>query len=71
MRTSDYFAELERQRCVLERHGFSQCPSDQELLGSLIAMSDRLDAICAYLGIEMRKSLSGNWHVANLGEGGI
>lgn len=66
----DYFARMSATRQELLRHGFDGWPTDEEALRYLLDTNDRLDAVCAALGVVAEKDFRGRWRVrrADAGE---
>lgn len=50
---SAYFARSEHVARTLEAHGLPRNPTDEDLLAFAIEQADRIDALCAALGVEI------------------
>ena len=64
METS-YFHSLEEQKRLLARHGFDHWPNEEELLGYLFGLEDKLDAFCQAVGFTMARDYRGRWYVCH------
>ncbi len=60
---ANYFRGQEEQRRLLARHGFDHWPTDGELIGYLIDLDDKLDALCDALGFSVIRDCRGRWCV--------
>lgn len=58
-----YFAHAERVACTLEAHGLPRNPTDEDLLAFAIDQADRIDALCAALGVEIVTDYRGRHRV--------
>ena len=61
--TSSYFARMDAMEQELRRHGFDSWPSEEDLLRYLMDTNDRVDAVCAALGMVTAKDVRGRWLV--------
>lgn len=60
---SAYFAHAERVARMLETHGLPRNPADEDLLAFTIEQADRIDALCAALGVEIVTDYRGRYRV--------
>lgn len=58
-----YFAHAERVAHTLEAHGLPRNPTDEDLLEFAIEQADRIDALCAALGVEIVTDYRGRYRV--------
>ena len=65
---SAYFAHAERVAHTLEAHGLPRNPTDEDLLTFAIEQADRIDALCAALGVEIVTDYRGRHRVVRAGE---
>lgn len=72
MRASDnYFARMSATCQELLRHGFDGWPTEEEAVRYLLDTSDRIDAVCAELGIVTEKDVRGHWRVRRADPGEV
>lgn len=60
---SSYFAHAESVARTLEAHGLPPNPTDEDLLAFAIEQADRIDALCAALGVEVVTDYRGRYRV--------
>lgn len=60
---SAYFAHTERVAHALEAHGLPRNPTDEDVLVFAIEQADRIDALCAALGVEIVTDYRGLYRV--------
>lgn len=60
---SAYFARAELVARTLEAHGLPRNPTDDDLLAFAIEQADRIDALCAALGVEIVADYRGRYRV--------
>lgn len=60
---SAYFAHTERVAHALEAHGLPRNPTDEDVLVFAIDQADRIDALCAALGVEIIADYRGRYRV--------
>lgn len=58
-----YFAHAERVVRTLEAHGLPRNPTDDDLLAFTIEQADRIDALCAALGVEIVTDYRGRYRI--------
>ena len=59
-----YFGRTEERRRRLRDHGFEGEPSGQQLVDYALSLEDRLDAVCAATGLQLRQDARGRWFAA-------
>lgn len=59
-----YFGRIEERRRRLRDHGFEGEPSGQQLVDYALSLEDRLDAVCAATGLQLRQDACGRWFAA-------
>lgn len=61
MSEHDYYRDLIARRRILREHGLGDRPSDEDLIDHMLALSDRLDAVCELLGVTAEQDVRGRW----------
>ena len=64
-----YFGKMEERRCRLRDHDFEGEPSGEQLVDYALSLEDRLNAVCAATGLQLRQDARGRWFAAVTQEG--
>lgn len=64
-----YFGKMEERRRRLRDHGFEGEPSGEQLVDYALSLEDRLNAVCAAAGLQLRQDARGRWFAAGTQEG--
>ncbi len=59
-----YFGMIEERRRRLRDHGFEGEPRGEQLVDYALSLEDRLDAVCAATGLQLRQDARGRWFAA-------
>lgn len=59
-----YFDWMEERRRRLRDHGFEGEPSGEQLVDYALSLEDRLNAVCAAMGLQLRQDARGRWFAA-------
>lgn len=59
-----YFERMEERRRRLHDHGFEGEPSREQLVDYALSLEDRLNAVCAATGLQLRQDARGRWSAA-------
>lgn len=59
-----YFGMIEERRHRPRDHGFEGEPSGEQLVDYALSLEDRLDAVCAATGLQLRQDARGRWFAA-------
>lgn len=64
-----YFGKMEERRRSLRDHGFEGEPSGEQLVDYALSLEDRLNAVCAATGLQLRQDARDRWFAAGTQEG--
>ena len=59
-----YFGGIEERRRRLRDPGCEGEPSGEQLVDYALSLEDRLDAVCAAMGLQLRQDARGRWFAA-------